>query len=122
MSFIRKFFIFVAIFFAFTAGVFAQENNSNKISETQKAINNYILEVYKFQGNKIIADLETNLDKVAPTKNSKIEAYTSIQLTLKQKKESIEKDTKTGENSKKILTNYLNFLISEIEKKKKELK
>lgn len=122
MSFIRKFFIFVVIFFAFTAGAFAQENNSNKISETQKTINNYILEVYKFQGNKIIADLETNLDKVAPTKNSKIEAYTSIQLTLKQKKESIEKDTKTGENSKKILTNYLNFLISEIEKKKKELK
>lgn len=122
MSLIRKIFICIALFFASTAGVFAQENNSNTISETQKTINNYILEVYKFQGNKIIADLETNLDKVAPTKNSKIEAYSSIQLTLKQKKESIEKDTKTGENAKKILTNYLNFLITEIEKKKKELK
>lgn len=122
MSFIRKIFICIALFFTSTVGVFAQENNSNTISETQKTINNYILEVYKFQGNKIIADLETNLDKVAPTKNSKIEAYSSIQLTLKQKKESIEKDTKTGENAKKILTNYLNFLITEIEKKKKELK
>lgn len=122
MLFIRKIFILIAIFFAFTAGVFANENNSNTISEAQKTINNYILEVYKFQGNKIITDLEANLDKVAPTKNSKIEAYSSIQSTLKQKKENIEKDTKTGENAKKILTDYLNFLITEIEKKKKELK
>lgn len=89
--------------------------------EIQKSINDYILEIYKFQGNKILQDLDTNLDKVAPTKETKLEAYKNIQETLKLKKEAIETDKKTGKNTKIILIQYLDFLINELEEKKKKL-
>lgn len=98
MRIFYKLFIFVALFISLTAGAFAQDNSGNGVeknqTELQRTINNYILEVYKFQGNKIIQDLDTNLAKVAPTKESKIETYSNIQETLELKKKSIEKDVK----------------------------
>lgn len=126
MSFLKKFFIFVISFLSFTGAVFANNENSHEDTknptEIQKTINNYILEVFKFQGNKILADLDTNLEKVAPTKEAKIEAYNSIQKTLKLKKEATEKDTKLSKNNKTILIKYLDYMIKEIENKKKDLK
>lgn len=126
MSFLKKFFIFVISFLSLSGAVFANNENTHedtkKPTEIQKTINNYILEVFKFQGNKILADLDTNLEKVAPTKEAKIEAYNSIQKTLKLKKESTEKDTKLSKNNKTILIKYLDYMIKEIENKKKDLK
>lgn len=126
MRIFYKLFIFVALFISLTAGAFAQDNSGNGVeknqTELQRTINNYILEVYKFQGNKIIQDLDTNLAKVAPTKESKIETYSNIQETLELKKKSIEKDVKIWRNTKVILTKYLNFMINEIESKKKDLR
>lgn len=90
MSFLRRFIIFVTIFLSFTVGAFAADDEKG----IQKTINNYILEVYKFQGNKIISDLDDNLSKSTTTKEEKNDAYTSIQETLRLKKKTIENDQK----------------------------
>lgn len=117
--------IAVCAFFSMMWGVFANATETpttvQEKKEIQKSINDYILEIYKFQGNKILQDLDTNLDKVAPTKETKLEAYKNIQETLKLKKEAIETDKKTGKNTKIILIQYLDFLINELEEKKKKL-
>lgn len=132
MSIIQKFFICVWIFLAFTSGVFASEHKNNTKKDTkptteqqsqdlQWSINSYILEIYKFQGNKIVQELSDNLEKVTPTKIWKIEAYTSIQDTLNLKKKSIENDNDIKKNTKIILIKYLEYIVKEIEIKKTEL-
>lgn len=103
-------------------GVFANENNEIPKNAIQKTINNYILEVYKLQWDKIISDLDANLEKVTSTKEAKFEAYSSIQETLKLKKIETEKSKTIWENSRKILIKYLEYMISQIELKKSSLK
>lgn len=138
--------ILTIIVFIFSMGtVFAQENtiqstnpnteiekSSEKLSEKsetpdksktdiQKTINAYILEIYKFQGNKILQDLDENLTKKTLTLEAKIDAYGNIQETLELRKASVESDTKMGKNAKSLLIKYLNYMITEIAKKKTKL-
>lgn len=130
MKFLRLFFIIVVTFFSLLAGGIVSANGNNSTdqkeevsakSKVQATINKYILDVYKNQGNKILEELDVNLAKVAPTKEGKIEAYSSIQKTLILKKEAVEKDENMGKNAKTILVKYLNYMITEIGNRKNNL-
>lgn len=97
-------------------------NDNEKIQESknlQENINNYILDIYKLQWNKIIAELDNNLEKMNINKEWKKEVYSNIQETLKLRKKSVESDKNTGKNAKIILINYLDHMINEFENKKK---
>lgn len=63
-------------------------------TQIQKAINSYILEIYKFQGSKILQDLDANLMKIVTTTEGRVDAYKNIQETLESRKEIIDSDTK----------------------------
>ena len=126
MKLFWKIFISVLLFFSFLQGAFATNDDANAMiektkNEIQKTVNTYILEVYKKQGAKILQELDGNLEKMNSSRDAKIETYGSIQTTLKLKKESVEKDTEIGKNSKKILIQYLDFMIGELENRKKNL-
>lgn len=130
MKFLRLVFIFGVTFFSFFNGDFVsangnvgqeQKEEATSKAKVQSTINKYILNVYKNQGNKILEELDNNLEKVATTKEAKAEAYASIQKTLTLKKESVEKDENIGKNAKTILIKYLNYMISEIQNRKNNL-
>ena len=121
-----KIFISVLLFFSFLQGAFATNDDANAMiektkNEIQKTVNTYILEVYKKQGAKILQELDGNLEKMNSSRDAKIETYGSIQTTLKLKKEAVDKDTETGKNAKKILIQYLDFMIGELENREKNL-
>lgn len=119
MKILKNICIFLAVLFIGFGQAHAAKNTDN--GSIQKNINKYILEIYKFQWNKIIQDLDESLTKVAPTKKAKTQAYENIQDTLTYKRKNIEEDPNIGINSKIILTKYLSFMISEIENKKEAL-
>ena len=126
MKLFWKIFISVVLFFSFLQGAFATNDDANAMiektkNEIQKTVNTYILEVYKKQGAKILQELDGNLEKMNSSRDAKIETYGSIQTTLKLKKEAVDKDTETGKNAKKILIQYLDFMIGELENRKKNL-
>lgn len=121
MKFLRNIFISVLFIFSLLVGNFAYAAENFPVDTVQTTINKYILQVYKFQGDKILQDLDANLEKVAPTKVAKLESYTSIQKTLRLKKENIDDDTTVGKTAKNLLTKYLDYMITEIETKKKKL-
>lgn len=128
MYFLRNLFISVFIFLISLGVSFAntenKEDNTNKKQESitlQSTINNYILDIYKLQWNKIIIELDTRLEKMNVTRDWKIEVYSNIQETLKLKKKAVEADKSMGKNSKLILKNYLEYMINELENKKKIL-
>lgn len=126
MKLFWKIFISVLLFFSFLQGAFATNDDANAMiektkNEIQKTVNTYILEVYKKQGAKILQELDGNLEKMNSSRDAKIETYGSIQTTLKLKKEAVDKDTETGKNAKKILIQYLDFMIGELENRKKNL-
>lgn len=126
MKLFWKILISVLFFISFSQGAFAANDDANAMiektkNEIQKTVNTYILEVYKKQGAKILQELDGNLEKMNSSRDAKIETYGSIQATLKLKKESVEKDTEIGKNSKKILIQYLDFMIGELENRKKNL-
>lgn len=109
-----------------TTGVFANQDetvqeNSDVKTKIQQTINKYILDVYKSQGDKILEELDANLAKVATTKEARFESYMSIQKTLQQKKKSVEKDQEMWKNAKTLLIKYLDYMVSEIENRKKNL-
>lgn len=109
------------MFFSFSVGAFAATGDVTEGKTVQTTINKYILDVYKMQGNKILEELDANLEKVATTPEAKKESYESIQKTLRLKKTNIEKDQEMGKNSKTLLIKYLDYMISEIENRKKKL-
>ncbi len=126
MKLFWKIFISVLLFFSFSQWAFAANDDANAMiektkNEIQKTVNTYILEVYKKQGAKILQELDGNLEKMNSSRDAKIETYGSIQTTLKLKKEAVDKDTETGKNAKKILIQYLDFMIGELENRKKNL-
>ena len=126
MKLFWKIFISVLLFFSFLQGAVATNDDANAMiektkNEIQKTVNTYILEVYKKQGAKILQELDGNLEKMNSSRDAKIETYGSIQTTLKLKKEAVDKDTETGKNAKKILIQYLDFMIGELENRKKNL-
>lgn len=98
----------------FIGGVFAGSDDT-----IQTTVNDYILQIYKLQSNKILKDLDISLEKVATTPQARIKAYDNIKNTLRARKEEVLENTSMGENSKKILARYLDFLILEIEKQQK---
>lgn len=126
MKAIYKILIGVLVFFSLSNGTFANENNNENTEEAPKTtiqttVNKYILQVYKLQWDKILDELDANLSKVATTKESKIEAYSSIQHTLKLKKQATEKDEKMNKTTKNLLIKYLDYIIWELEAKKKKI-
>lgn len=126
MKLFWKILISVLLFISFSQRTFAANDDADAMiektkNEIQKTVNTYILEVYKKQGAKILQELDGNLEKMNSSRDAKIETYGSIQTTLKLKKESVEKDTEIGKNSKKILIQYLDFMIGELENRKKNL-
>lgn len=124
MKLIRIFCISVFVLLSSITVSFANTEADNKQSSAevlQNNINNYILDIYKLQWSKIITDLDENLEKMNINKEWKKEVYSNIQETLKLRKKSVESDKNTGKNAKTILTNYLDYLINELENKKKNL-
>lgn len=126
MKLFWKILISVLLFISFSQRTFAANDDADAMiektkNEIQKTVNTYILEVYKKQGAKILQELDGNLEKMNSSRDAKIETYGSIQTTLKLKKESVEKDTEIGKNSKKIIIQYLDFMIGELENRKKNL-
>ncbi len=87
---------------------------------TEKNAQKIILEVYKIQGNKILKDMWASIERVNPDPKVRIEIYTSIQKTLEFRKNKLEKSDLSDE-SKDILTGYIEYMIINIEKKKKNL-
>lgn len=87
----------------------------------QKTLNTYILDVYKTQGDKILQDLDANLEKIAPAKHTRIEAYSSIQKSLSARLNTITEDESISANARTILIKYLDHMIRSIEAKKKTL-
>lgn len=126
MKLFWKILISVLLFISFSQRTFAANDDADAMiektkNEIQKTVNTYILEVYKKQGAKILQELDGNLEKMNSSRDAKIETYGSIQTTLKLKKEAVDKDTETGKNAKKILIQYLDFMIGELENRKKNL-
>lgn len=129
--FIRYITVVILSVFCFIGSAFADDDNNVENTNIevktevkkwtiQKSVNAYILDIYKFQWDRILKDLDENLTKIFPTTASKVEAYKSIQDTLEKRKWAIESDVKIGKNSKIIITKYLNYMIDEIEKKKEK--
>jgi hypothetical protein len=88
--------------------------------KTEKNAQKIILEVYKIQGNKILKDMDASIEKVNPDPKVRIEVYSSIQKTLEFRKQKLEK-SELSDESKDILTGYIEYMIAAIEKKKKNL-
>ena len=88
--------------------------------KTEKNAQKIILEVYKIQGNKILKDMWASIERVNPDPKVRIEIYTSIQKTLEFRKNKLEKSDLSNE-SKEILIGYIEYMIVNIEKKKKNL-
>lgn len=102
--------------------VVSTETEEKKMEDkkTEKNAQKIILEVYKIQGNKILKDMWTSIERVNPDPKVRIEVYTSIQKTLELRKNKLEKSD-LSEESKDILTGYIEYMITSIEKKKKSL-
>lgn len=105
-----------------------QEESSDNTTEekkvedkkTEKNAQKIILEVYKIQGNKILKDMDISIEKVNPDPKVRIEVYKSIQKTLEFRKQKLEK-SELSDESKDILTGYIEYMVAAIEKKKKNL-
>ena len=96
------------------------EERAVENKNTEKNAQKIILEVYKIQGNKILKDMWASIERVNPDPKVRIEIYTSIQKTLEFRKNKLEKSDLSNE-SKEILIGYIEYMIVNIEKKKKNL-
>ncbi len=103
------------------------ETQDNSIEEkkvedkkTEKNAQKIILEVYKIQGNKILKDMDSSIERVNPDPKVRIGVYTSIQKTLEFRKQKLEK-SELSDESKDLLTGYIEYMVAAIEKKKKNL-
>lgn len=96
------------------------EEKKAEDKKTEKNAQKIILDVYKIQGNKILKDMDTNIEKVNSDPKVRIDVYSGIQKTLELRKQKLEKSEMSDE-SKDILTSYIDYMISNIEKRKKNL-
>ena len=96
------------------------EERAVENKNTEKNAQKIILEVYKIQGNKILKDMWASIERVNPDPKVRIEIYTSIQKTLEFRKNKLEKSDLSNE-SKEILIGYIEYMISSIGKKIKNL-
>lgn len=81
----------------------------------------YILEVYKLQGSKILKDIDVSLQKINTDSETRIKAYARIQRTLEMRRKRVQ-NMDLSENNKAILTAYLQYMITALEKKQANLK
>lgn len=86
----------------------------------QSLINSYILETYKAQWEKILKDMDLNLQKKIPDIEKRIKAYDSIQTTLELRKNRILK-VDLSESNKQLLSDYFDYMIDALEKRKELL-
>ena len=86
----------------------------------QNLINSYILETYKAQWEKILKDMDLNLQKKIPDVEKRIKAYDSIQTTLELRKNRIMK-VNLSENNRQLLSDYFDYMIDALEKRKELL-
>lgn len=96
-----------------------EKNTELTIEEKEKVkqeLNAYIIDSYKAQGTKIMKELDARLQKAIPDPNEREEAYTKILTSLKLREKRIE-NMKAGETKKLILREFLNHMITNIEKK-----
>lgn len=103
-----------------TGSELSTEEEKIEEQKTEKNAQKIILEVYKIQGNKILKDMDISIEKVNPDPKIRIDIYSSIQKTLELRKIKVEK-WEMSKDSKEILTWYINYMVSAIEKKKKNL-
>lgn len=87
----------------------------------QTLINSYILETYKAQWDKILKDMDVNLQKKIPDVTKRIQAYDSIQTTLELRKVRILK-VNISEANKELLSAYFDYMIGALEKRKESLR
>lgn len=73
-------------------------------------MNEYIIEAYKAQGNKIIKELDIKLQKTLPDNEKRKEAYLKIMTALELRKKKISKN-ETSEMKKVILNEFLSHMI-----------
>jgi hypothetical protein len=64
--------------------------------------------------------MDASIEKINPDPKVRIEVYASIQKTLEFRKQRLEKLELSNE-SKEILTGYIEYMVAAIEKKKKNL-
>jgi hypothetical protein len=96
------------------------EEKKAEDKKTEKNAQKIILDVYKIQWNKILKDMDTNIEKVNSDPKVRIDVYSGIQKTLELRKQKLEKSEMSDE-SKDILTSYIDYMITSIEKRKKNL-
>ncbi len=94
--------------------------NAIEDKKTEKNAQKIILEVYKMQWNKILKDMDANIEKVNPDPKVRIDVYSGIRKTLEFRKQRLEK-MDLGEESKDILSGYIEYMIASIDKKIKNL-
>lgn len=70
-------------------------------SPKTEVIENYILEAYKLQGDKIITALVKNLEKIENV--DRIKTYKNLQTTFILKKQSIQRNKKLSKMTQDIL-------------------
>ncbi len=94
--------------------------NAIEDKKTEKNAQKIILEVYKIQWNKILKDMDVNIEKVNPDPKVRIDVYSGIRKTLEFRKQRLEK-MDLSEESKDILSGYIEYMIVSIDKKIKNL-
>ena len=94
--------------------------NAIEDKKTEKNAQKIILEVYKIQWNKILKDMDANIEKVNPDPKVRIDVYSGIRKTLEFRKQRLEK-MDLSEESKDILSGYIEYMIVSIDKKIKNL-
>jgi hypothetical protein len=97
------------------------ETKKQEEAKLKQDINTYIIESYKVQWNKIIKDLSANLSKKIPDPEERILAYEKIQDSLELRIKRTE-TLKMSASKKEVLQNFLEHLISLLDKKIEELK
>ncbi len=93
------------------------EEDDKEKENIQNLINSYILETYKAQWEKILKDMDLNLQKKIPDIEKRIKAYDSIQTTLELRKTRILK-VNLSESNKQLLSDYFDYMIDSLEKRK----
>lgn len=96
-----------------------EEDTELTIEEKEKVkqeLNAYIIDSYKAQWNKIMKELDAKLQKAIPDPDEREDAYKKILISLQLREKRIN-NMKAGETKKLILKEFLNHMITNIEKK-----
>jgi hypothetical protein len=98
-----------------------EEITEAKKEKIKQEISSYIIESYKLQGDKILKDIDQTLQKTAPEKEDRIEAYKKIRASLDARRLKNMRSIKTSDTSKTIVNEFLTHMIVSIDKKIEEL-